>query len=217
MQPAALSIDHIRTAMQRPLPGAQAQVTMAPRPRLFTPPDGVEPRQAGVLLLLYPIRDVLHLVLTVRTSSLNQHSGQISLPGGGWEEGDASFQETALRETREEIGIVTDGLELFGPLTPLYIAPSNNVIHPFVAYVSRRPTFHPDPSEVAELLEVSVPLIMDPATRREEEWIWRGAPLHVPFYAVGEHKVWGATATVLAEFLALLARPPGRVQGEAYG
>jgi 8-oxo-dGTP pyrophosphatase MutT (NUDIX family) len=211
------SIDHVRTAMQSPLPGSQAQVTMAPRPRLFTPPGGVEPRQAGVLLLLYPIRDVLHLVLTVRTSSLNHHSGQISLPGGGREEGDASFQETALREAREEIGIVPDELELLGPLTPLYIAPSNNVIHPFVAYASRRPTFHPDPGEVAELLEVSLHLMMDPATRREEEWIWRGAPLHVPFYAVGEHKVWGATAIVLAEFLALLARSPVQVQGEAHG
>lgn len=205
MQPAALSIDHVRAAMRCPLPGPQAQITMAPLPRLFTPPDGVKPRQAGVLLLLYPTHDVLHLVLTMRTSSLNHHSGQISLPGGGWEEGDASFQETALREAQEEIGIATDGLELLGPLTSLYIAPSNNVIHPFVAYTSRLPTFHPDPSEVAELLEVPLRLLVDPATRREEDWIWRGASLRVPFYAVGEHKVWGATAIVLAEFLALLA------------
>jgi 8-oxo-dGTP pyrophosphatase MutT (NUDIX family) len=217
MQPAAPSIDRVRTAMQGPLPGPQAQVTMAPRPRLFTPPNGVEPRQAGVLLLLYPFRDALYLVLTVRTSSLNHHSGQISLPGGGWEEGDASFQETALREAQEEIGIVPDGLELLGSLTSLYIAPSNNFIHPFVAYAARRPTFHPDPGEVAELLEVSLHLMMDPATRREEEWIWHGAPLHVPFYAVGEHKVWGATAIVLAEFLALLSRSPARAQGEVNG
>jgi hypothetical protein len=55
-------------------------------------------------------------------------------------------------------------------------------------------------------LEVPLPLLLDPATRREEDWIWRGAALHVPFYAVGGHKVWGATAIVLAEFLALLSR-----------
>jgi 8-oxo-dGTP pyrophosphatase MutT (NUDIX family) len=205
--PTAPSIDHVRAAMRGPLPGIEAQLTMAPRPRLFTPPDGVKPRQAGVLLLLYPIRDRLHLVLTVRTSNLNHHSGQVSLPGGGWEEGDASLQETALREAYEEIGVVTNGLELLGSLTPLYIAPSNNVIHPVVAYLPRRPIFHPDPNEVAELLEVPLSLLMDPGTRREEDWIWRGAPLHVPFYAVGAHKVWGATAIVLAEFLALLAQP----------
>jgi 8-oxo-dGTP pyrophosphatase MutT (NUDIX family) len=156
------------------------------------------------LLLLYPVHDLLHLVLTVRTSNLNHHSGQISLPGGGWEEGDASLQETALREAQEEIGIVTDGLEMLGALTPLYIPPSNNVIHPFVAYTSQRPAFHPDSREVAELLDVPLRLLLDPTTRHEEDWNWRGATLHVPFYAVNEHKVWGATAIVLAEFLVLL-------------
>jgi 8-oxo-dGTP pyrophosphatase MutT (NUDIX family) len=200
----APSIEHVRAAMRGPLPGLRAQVTMAPRPRLLSPPSGVEPRKAGVLLILYPIHSALHLVLTVRTSDLDHHSGQISLPGGGWEEGDSSLQETALREAYEEIGVATDDLEVLGPLTPLYIPPSNNVIHPFVAYTPGRPTFHPDPREVAELLEVPLHLLLDPATRREEDWIWRGVPLYVPFYAVGHHKVWGATAIVLAEFLALL-------------
>ena len=198
------TITHIRAVMRGPLPGPRAQITMAPHPRALRPLPGVEPRQAGVLLLLYPVHSVLHVVLTVRTSSLNHHSGQISLPGGGWEEGDASFQDTALREAWEEIGVNTDGLELLGPLTSLYIPPSNNVIHPFVAYVPQRPAFRPDPIEVADLLEVPLSLLLDPVTRREEEWVRDGAPVRVPFYAVGEHKVWGATATVLAEFLALI-------------
>ncbi len=201
----APSIEKVRVALRGPLPGIQAQITMAPIPRGFDPPSGTEPRQAGVLLLLYPVRAALHLALTVRTSNLNHHSGQISLPGGGWEEGDASLQETALREAQEEIGINANGLELCGSLTPLYIPPSNNVIHPFVAYTPQRPAFRPDPREVAELLDVPLHLLLDPATRREEDWDWRGATLRVPFYAVSdEHKVWGATAIVLAEFLALL-------------
>ena len=66
----------------------------------------------------------------------------------------------------------------------------------------------PDPEEVADVLEVPLRLLLDPATRREEDWVWRGVPLHVPFYAVGEHKIWGATAIVLTEFLALLAQEP---------
>jgi 8-oxo-dGTP pyrophosphatase MutT (NUDIX family) len=201
---ADLSINHVRAAMRSPLPGPEAQITMAPYPRAFSPAPGVEPRQAGVLLLLYPIHDVLHVVLTVRTSNLIHHSGQISLPGGGWEEDDDSYQETALREAREEIGIASNELELLGPLTPLYIAPSNNCVHPFVAYLPQRPVFHPDPTEVAKLLEVPLHRLASPETRREEDWIWRGATLHVPFYTVDEHKVWGATAIVLAEFLTLL-------------
>jgi len=203
---ATPTIELVRAALRGLLPGLEAQITMAPRPRPFSPPPGVKARQAGVLLLLYPMHGVLHLVLTVRTASLNHHSGQISLPGGGWEEEDASFQATALREAQEEIGIVTDTLELLGSLTPLYVPPSHNIVHPFVAHTPQRPAFQPDPQEVAELLEVPLRLLLDPATRREEDWMWRGEPLHVPFYAVGEHKVWGATAIILAEFLELVKR-----------
>ena len=207
-----LTIEHIRVAMRGPLPGFEAQLTMAPQPRPFSPPLGIQARRTGVLLLLYPIHGVLHLVLTVRTPGLNHHSNQIALPGGAWEEGDASLQETALREAQEEIGIATDDLELLGPLTPLYVPPSNYMVHPFVAYTPQRPAFRPDPKEVAELLEVPLHVFFDPATRREEDWTWRGAPLHVPFYAVGEYKVWGATAIILAEFLELVKRETSDVK-----
>ena len=205
---ADLTVAHVRAAMEAPLPGIAAQLTMAPQPRPLRPPPGVEPRRAGVLLLLYPIETVLHLVLTVRTPDLEHHSGQVSLPGGGWEEGDDSLQETALREAQEEVGIATGELDVLGPLTPLYVPPSNNLVHPFVAYTAQRPVFDPDPTEVADLLKVPLHQLLDPTTRREEDWGQGEATLHVPFYGVGEHKVWGATAIILAEFLALLDRTP---------
>ena len=203
---ASPTIEQVRAGMRRPLPGIRAQITMAPRPRPLRPPDGTPPRQAGVLLLLYPVRGPLHLVLTLRTSDLDHHAGQVALPGGGWEEGDGTLRETALREAGEELGIATDGLELLGPLTPLYVPPSHNLVHPFVTYTPQRPAFRPDPREVAELLEIPLSLFLDPAIRHEEEWVIGGTPVCIPFYAVGGHEVWGATAIVLAEFVALLAK-----------
>ena len=194
----------VRAAMQRPLPGMAAQVTMAPRPRPFRPPDGSTPRQAGVLVLLYPVGGRLHLVFTVRPANLDHHAGQVSFPGGGWEEGDTSLAETALRETREELGISAEGIEVLGPLTPLYIPVSHNMVHPFVALAPRRPTFQPDPLEVAALLEVPLATFRDPSIRGEDRMERDGLEVVIPYYAVRGHKIWGATAIILAEFLALL-------------
>jgi 8-oxo-dGTP pyrophosphatase MutT (NUDIX family) len=165
------------------------------------------PRQAGVLLLLYPIGGRLHLVFTVRPTNLEHHAGQVSFPGGGWEERDASLAETALRETREELGIPVGEIEVLGPLTPLYIPASHNLAHPFVALAPCRPPFQPDPLEVAELLEVPLATFQDPAIRREDRMERDGLEWVIPYYAVGGHKIWGATAIILAEFLALLDSP----------
>ncbi|HHS98263.1 MAG TPA: CoA pyrophosphatase [Chloroflexi bacterium] len=198
--------------MRKPLPGIRAHVTMAPRPRPRRPSDGTPPRRAGVLLLLYPFRRSLHLALTVRPPHLGHHAGQVSLPGGGWEEGDRSLEQTAIREAREELGVALQDLEILGSLTPLYIPPSHNLVHPFVAHIPRRPQFRPDPREVAELLEVPLWRLMDPVTRREEEWTLGGMRVRVPYYAVGQHKVWGATAIILAEFIALLTQAEGAMR-----
>lgn len=181
---------------------------MAPRPRPFRPPDGSTPRQAGVLVLLYPVGGRLHLVFTVRPTNLDHHAGQVSFPGGGWEEGDTSLMETALRETREELGIPTGEIEVLGPLTPLYIPASHNMVHPFVALAPHRPAFQPDPLEVAELLEVPLATFRDLAVRREDRVERDGLEMVIPYYAVGSHKIWGATAVILAEFLALLEEGP---------
>lgn len=193
-------------AMRGPLPGLAAQITMAPSPRPFYPPDdGPKPRQAGVLLLLYPIQGRLHILFTVRPANLEYHAGQVSFPGGGREEGDRTLVETALRETQEELGISTDPLEILGPLTPLYVPPSNNYVYPFVAYSPCRPPFRPDPSEVAELLEIPLGTFLNPAIRQEDRMEREGVQVIIPYYAVGGYKIWGATAIILAEFLAMIS------------
>jgi 8-oxo-dGTP pyrophosphatase MutT (NUDIX family) len=199
------SLAAIRQALSRPLPGRVAQMRMStrPRPGLEVRPPGHQPRQGGVLILLYPKDGHLHFPLTRRTETLGDHKGQISLPGGA-REGDEPLEWTALRETHEELGVDPRSVKVLGVLTPLYIFHSDYCITPYVAARPACPTFVPDPVEVAEVLEVPLLTLLDPAIRREEEWVLHETITRVRFYQIGEHKVWGATAMVLSEFAAVL-------------
>lgn len=203
-----LTPDQIEEALHRPLPGLAAQVLMAPIPRpLFPPTPEHRPREGGVLVLLYPAEPggELHLVLTRRTDTVRSHQGQISFPGGSVDPGDPSTTHTAVREACEEIGVCETELRLLGDLTPLYIPPSDFRIYPHVAYLPRRPVFMPYPGEVAEVLEPPVSHFLDPQNVVVEDWIIRDEAHQIPFFLVCGHKVWGATAMVLAEFAAVVA------------
>jgi 8-oxo-dGTP pyrophosphatase MutT (NUDIX family) len=209
-QPRQITLDDVRAAMQLPRPGLLAQARMLPRRQ-----PGIEPvqqttqaRGAAVLVLIYAIDGALHLVLTRRTETVQNHKGQISLPGGAQEAGESLIQ-TALREANEELAIATDGLEILGTLSDIYVNVSNYLITPVVALAPARPTFHPDPIEVTAVIEMPLSLLLDPPARGEEDWEVRGAPVHVPFFIVGQHKVWGATAMILAEFAHLLEKAAG--------
>lgn len=153
---------------------------------------------AGVLLLLYPSHDVLTFALTRRTEYVATHKGQISLPGGAQEQYELPRQ-TALRETCEELHVCLDETCLIGALTPLYVT-SGFIIHPFVGYTPSRPAFEPDPIEVAEVLEVPLPLFLDDGIKIVERWDHHGLEMDVPFYRIHDQSVWGATAIILSEF-----------------
>ena len=208
----------LRAALARPLPGLAAQMGMAPIPRPGTErilDPYLDCRRAGVLALLYPASagtpgrspDVwpadLCLVLTRRTDEVDSHRGQISFPGGSMDPGEDAVA-AALREAREELGVDPLRVEVLGRLSPLYIPPSGFCIYPVVAYTAERPEFAPNAAEVAEVLEVPLAHLLDPATCHEETWPIRGENVRVPFYAAGPHRIWGATAMVLCELLVLL-------------
>lgn len=200
--------------LKAPLPGLAAQLEMAPVPRPGSP--GLEEAEAtclraGVLVLLYPRRGRLHFLLTRRTEFVLHHRGQISFPGGARHEGE-SLETTAIRETTEELGIPLDGLRVLGRLTPLFIPPSNFCIYPTVACLPAAPaSFRPQPDEVAEVIETPLEALLKPSAAKRETWIYDGRTMLVPFYGLGENKVWGATAMVLAELVRVLADvAPGR-------
>lgn len=184
--------------------GTTAHRLMAPVPRLNRrPPDTPgRARLGGVLLLLYEREGRPHLLLTRRRDDLQSHAGQVSFPGGR-KEGSETLLAAALRETFEEVGVEPDSVTVVGELTPLYIFPSDYEVHPFVACYSNggTPVFSPNANEVSQIIEAPLSLLMDPATVKKEMWTIRGYELLVPFFAVQEHKVWGATAMMISEFV----------------
>ncbi len=157
----------------------------------------------GVLILLYLHNDRLWLPLILRPEYPGVHSGQISLPGGRIEECDSGLKDTALREAQEEIGVDPQYVRILGKLTPLYIGASNNLVHPFVGCVSSRPTFVTDEREVALLIETPISDLLCKDKLRHDTRQINGRTVYVPYYHVCDQMVWGATAMILSEFLAL--------------
>ena len=203
-------ISQLRAALSRPLPGLEAQLRMAPQPRagwdpLKFPDDA---RDGAALLLVYPHDDTVHIALTVRGSGLRNHTGQVSFPGGRVDEGE-TFEQAAVREANEEIGVDPRTLEILGRLTPLHIPVSRYILHPIVACTSMRPAFQRAEWEVARIIEAPVSVLGDPKTIKREirTRVVSGQTVEVdvPFYDIDGEKVWGATAMVLAEFCAILS------------
>lgn len=208
-----LTVEQVAQALAKPLPGVAGQMRMAPQPynqsnhkRWILPADC---REAGVLLLLYSHLNQenvpeSYIIFTRRPDTMSAHSGQISFPGGRREVGE-TLEETALRETAEELGIPTDTLQIVGQLSTLYTPPSNFCIYPFVAFSPVRPNFYPNLFEVAEMIEAPLSLLLKPQTYKREIWYFENfGKREIPFFDIFGHKVWGATAMILSEFLTLL-------------
>jgi 8-oxo-dGTP pyrophosphatase MutT (NUDIX family) len=196
----------LRARLQDPLPGLDAQLTMSP-PQRGAPEQWDEAqrraRRAAVLALLYPYDGTTALVLTQRHEDLKAHSGQISFPGGRIEPGETPV-EAALREGWEEVGVGPAGVDVLGTLTDLYIPPSDFAVTPVVAAFPERPVFRPQEEEVDVIIEVPLPALLDPAARTSAVWTLGGTEVEIPYFAFGEFEIWGATAMMLAELVAVL-------------
>lgn len=198
--------DLLRRRLAEPLPGLDAQLRMAPRPRVW-PDAATVLRPAAALLLVYPDAGRWHIPLTVRSSRLRHHTGQVALPGGRLDRPDESPEEAALREAYEEIGVAPAAIDILGRLTPLPIAVSGHLLYPVVAAAVTRPAFAIGEEEVERLIELPIDRLLEPDAVAWEERVRSIPPdgvMQVPFFEIEGARVWGATAMVLAEFAALL-------------
>lgn len=178
------------------------------RARPIAPPPGAPPARLGaVLALLYLHENRVYVPLTVRTAALRNHSGEVSLPGGSFDKDDVELSRTALREAWEELAIRPETVTLWAQLTPVWIPVSNFQITPFVGWSEQQPSFVNAAAEVAELIEAPLDLLLQPETVQQEEREIRGQRMLIPYFAIGTHKVWGATSMILAELVGKLRNP----------
>ncbi len=205
-------IQTIRDRLAAPLPGRDAQYKMAFAHRIeelknhLNPPDNA--KTACVLLSLWEENGHWHTALIRRTENpRDRHSGQISFPGGRHDEGDDSFAYTALREANEEIGIEPGEVEILGQLTELYIPVSNFSVYPFVGVLNQPPAFQLQAGEVEQVFAPDLRHFLDPAFRTTADVMVGGRlPVkEVPCFMLHDRPIWGATAMILSEFLALIA------------
>jgi 8-oxo-dGTP pyrophosphatase MutT (NUDIX family) len=170
-------------------------------------PAGEPPRDAAVLVLIYPGADrEAHLVLIERPAGDHRHAGQVSFPGGAVDPGDDFPVGTALREAAEEVGLDAQaaGVEVIGRLGTVDVRVSGFLLVPIVAVAAHEPALTPDPREVAAILRVPVRHFLPQAPIEIVEAERDGWRLRYGAFPVGEHRIWGATARVLGQLGAVL-------------
>ena len=194
-------IKKIETSLGSKLPGSKAHDIMRVSPRS---PVSIErmtkfPVASSVLILLFEENNSFNFILTLKSTKVETHKGQISLPGGVQEKNE-SLKETALRETKEEIGALPKTIEIIGELSYVNIPFSGYKVHPYVRWASAPPKLIPDAHEVERIIIVPVNELIDEKNQTQKKTILRGMPVTMPYFSLKEEIVWGATSMILSEF-----------------
>jgi 8-oxo-dGTP pyrophosphatase MutT (NUDIX family) len=211
MSPAELesrAVEALRTRLAERLaaglPGSAVQAAFQSElgyGRYFAAPPG-DAVPAAVLVLIYLSRGVWHLPLTLRPEQLGQHAGQICLPGGLFEPGETGA-DAALRELEEELGVAGERVTMIGPLSPIYLYRSNFAVAPHLAIARSTLRWRPRDEEVAELIEVPLDHLIDPANVARQLRAAEGVGFSAPCFLWQRHAIWGATCLILAEIAAI--------------
>jgi 8-oxo-dGTP pyrophosphatase MutT (NUDIX family) len=189
----------------------RARLLAAPPPVSLTPtrgdfdlnpgmrPEGQRQLRPAAVLIPIIARKEPAVLFTRRTPHLSRHAGQVSFPGGRLDEDDPSLVETALRETQEETGIAPEYVTVAGFLD-CYETGTGFAILPVVGLLREGFTLAPDANEVADVFEVPLVYLLDPANRQRREMEWQGRNRGFYAFDYGPHHIWGATAGILVNF-----------------
>ncbi len=208
-QPFSQFIEFLKNRLQLPLPGVYAQATMMPEVTglkyhpLKEPPDHA--RRSAILCLLTPsINHQPEILFTLRSNNLSTHKGQISFPGGRCEDNELP-QETALRETQEEVGIHPENITIIGSITKLYVPPSNSLIYPIIGYCNEHPTdIQVQQEEVEEVFFTEITALVNKNNVKITQLERNGLIIDAPYFDIHPTtKLWGATAMILGEVCSL--------------
>ncbi|GHA42243.1 coenzyme A pyrophosphatase [Salinimicrobium marinum] len=192
------------------LPGEDAHYKLAPLLRLkeLEKPNlqKKEPSQAAVMAVFYPDEDAkTRFVLILRKTYKGVHSNQVGFPGGRVEEEDRDLEETALRETEEEVGIPQRDIRVVKKMTQIYIPPSNFWVQPYIGIMDKTPVLVPQESEVEAVLEIALEdFLSDSCLTRQTLSTSYAKNIEVPAFLLSGHVVWGATAMMLSEMKEIL-------------
>ena len=189
------------------LPGRTFQLELAFSARIQSMEAPATAKKSAVLVLIYEKNNQPHVLLIERVGHQSDpHSFQISFPGGKFDESDVTVENCALRECYEEVGIPSSQIDIIGLMTHLYIPVSNFEVFPVLAYSKQDLILKPQPTEVNQILEIPISLLLKPETIKHTEM--KVGPqqirMNVPYFDVFEKKIWGATAMILSELLALI-------------
>lgn len=194
----SLFINKLQSELTKPLPGEAAFAKMSvPHRDMFQANE--KTKKSAVLILLYEVKNEIHIPLILRPKYDGVHAGQMAFPGGRYENSDKSLIQTALREAQEEIGIKASDVQVLGELTEMYIAPSNFLVLPIVGVLNYKPDFYPDSREVDTVFEIKLNELMNENIIGTTNVSARGFTFDVPCYNIQEHKIWGATALMISE------------------
>lgn len=204
-------IENLKQQLQEELPGRDAQYRMSHIIRKINDkPAPEDARVACVMSLFYQKDDAPYLTFIQRTSKNVQdhHRGQIGFPGGKLETSDPTYEAAALRETEEEVGVNANDIKVLGELTPLYIPISNFLVHVFVGYVDYVPDWKLQEEEVDAVIEVPYSLFQNKENWKQKDMrIRENVTLrNVPYFDLGQHTLWGATAMMMNELFEVAER-----------